>query len=333
MKQLFCIIILALLVLSGCKKEATGTWKNESIDQNLRQEIKTLDNRVMESILAGDPKIIVDIMSLRLKERSIKDIDQFIDQANEVIHSRTYETLDQYYVRNSGENQINKVSSGDSAVNDYVIQYQAVNKESFVSLIIPKDTLYKFLITNIYGKYGDTWKLNIFKFGLYKINGMTAEELYAKAKSEMDKGFLADAVTDMSLSSQTAFPANNFWKYQKDDVMKKFFKNILSEFQKQYQFPMTVDDIATKPQILNIYPQDGEDGYYPSVAYLTKIDLTDTVKIVVENNLLHEEIGRIFKGLDKGKNYLIYTAYNQIPNPNSEPRSYRIVKKLESESN
>jgi hypothetical protein len=64
------------------------------------------------------------------------------------------------------------------------------------------------------------------------------------------------------------------------------------------------------------------------VEYLTSIDLNDTVRTKVENELIHQSIGHIFKGIDKDKRYLYYKAYNEMPNGTTPVPTYGFVKKL-----
>ena len=86
--------------------------------------------------------------------------------------------------------------------------------------------------------------------------------------------------------------------------------------------------IKTNPQIINIFPQGMQDGYFPMVEYLTNIDLKNTVSTKEENNLIHKSIGQVFKGLDKGKKFIFYKAYSQMPNGKTPVPTYGFVKEL-----
>ncbi len=329
MKKFLILLSLVIFGLQSCNVGTSETWKDENIDASLKREIETLDNKVIEAIASNNTMLLKKIMSEKLLEKSGKNIGQLIEQVGRVISSKNFNILNQYHVKNSTTGIGNTVLSGISKENDYIIHYQALNKEIFISIIIPENRLDEFIITNIYGKYPDGWKLNILQFGQYRINGQTAPELYSKAKGEYEKGYLVDAANDIFLSSRVANPANKFWQYQKEDEIKKFYNKVLTEIKSEYSFPLTLEKINTKPQIMNIFPFGMQEGYFPMVEYLTNINLKDTVKTKIENDQIHQSIGKVFKGLDKDKKYIFYKAYNEIPNGKTPVPAYGFVKENE----
>jgi len=328
MKQLFILLILATLGFQSCKVGTSGTWKDENIDQNLKNEIKTLDKKVLEAITTNNPTLLKSVMSEKLLEKSGNNIEKIIKKVNGIITNTEYDLLNQYYVKNSKTGIGNTVVSGIAGQDDYVIHYEALNEEMFISLIIPENRLDKLLITNIYGKYPDGWKLNILQFGQYIIDGKTATQHYAKAKKYYAKEYLVDAANSMFLSSQVANPANTFWKYQKEDEMKEFYNTMMSEIKSKYTFPLTIDIIKSKPQILNICPQRTQEGYFHMVEYLTKINLKDTTLTKLENDKIHRAIGQIFRGIDKDKKYLIYKAFSKMPDGKTQVPTYGFIKEM-----
>jgi hypothetical protein len=327
-RLLVILAILTISILQSCSVGTSRQWKDESIEQSLRNEIQDLDTRVIESIRTNDPSHVKTIMSDMLLKQSGSNISQLIGQVASAVDDSDYETLNQFHVKNSTTGIRNTVISGVSQRNDFVINYQALNKEMFISLLIQKNEPDVLIITNIYGKYPDGWKLNILQFGTYKVDGKTAVELYVKAKGEYEKGHLIDAANDMFLSSKIANPASTLWKYQKEEEMKEFYEKVINETKASYNFPLTLNEINSKPQIINIFPQGTSEGYFPMVEYLTSIDLNDTVRTKVENELIHQSIGHIFKGIDKDKRYLYYKAYNEMPNGTTPVPTYGFVKKL-----
>jgi predicted regulator of amino acid metabolism with ACT domain len=328
MKQLFLLVSIVVFLLQSCNVGTSGTWKDENIEQGLKNKIETLDKTVLEAVTTNNSTLIKTIMSDKLLEKSGDNINQMIEKVNGIIKNTDYQVLNQFHVKNSTTGISNTVMTGVSGQDDYIIHYQALNEEMFISLIVSKNGLNKFLITNIYGKYPDGWKLNILQFGQYTINGKTATQLYSEAKSEYDREYLVDAGNNMFLSSQVSNPANTFWEYQKKDEIKQFYATLMSEIKTEYKFPVTMKNIKTNPQIFNIFPQGMKEGYFPMVEYLTNIDLKDTVSIKEENNLMHKSIGQVFKGLDKNKKFIFYKAYSEIPNGKTPVPTYGFVKEI-----
>lgn len=288
-----------------------------------------MDKKVLEAVSTNNASLIKTIMSDKLLEQSSNNIDHLIAQVSNVIKNRDYQILNQFYVKNSTTGIGNTVMSGVSGQDDFVIHYQALNEEMFISLIIPNNGYDKFLITNIYGKYPEGWKWNILQFGQYTIDGKTATQLYAKALLDYDKGYIVDAANNLFLSSQVAHPANNFWQYQKEKEMKQFFESVKTEITTKYTFPLILNEIATKPQIFNVFPAGTDEGYFPMVEYLTNIDIKDTIRTKAENDLIHKSIGQVFKGLDKDKKYVFYKAYSSMPDGKTPVPTYGFVKEIE----
>ncbi|NBW35659.1 MAG: hypothetical protein EBR30_11715 [Cytophagia bacterium] len=327
-KDLLFLTILTVFGLQSCNVGTTGSWKDESIEQKTKNEIETLDKKVFEAVTNKNSDLLKSIMSDKLLEKSGAEIDQLIEQASSVIITTEYKVLNQFQVKNSSTGIGNTILSGVSGLNDYIIHYEALNSEMFISLLISENGLDEVVVTNIYGKYPDGWKLNIIQFGQYKANGQTAPELYSKAKEEYENGYLIDAANNMFLSSMIANPANKFWQYQKEDEMKEFYEKAMTEIKSKYKFPMTFEKIDTKPQILTIYPKGTADGYFPMIEYLTNLDLEDTIKTKAEFEKVHLEIVKTFNGIEKGKKYILYKAYSEIPDGKTPVPTYGFVKEL-----
>ncbi|WCM41037.1 hypothetical protein MG290_08695 [Flavobacterium sp. CBA20B-1] len=322
------LTIITVFVLQSCNVGTTGIWKDENIEQSLKNEIETLDIKVLEAVTTNNIELLKSMMSDKLLEKSGDNIGQLLEQASGVITTTDYKVLNQFHTKNSTTGIGNTVISGVSGLNDYSINYQALNEEMFISLLISKSGLDEFIVTNIYGKYPDGWKLNILHFGQYKVNDKTAPELYSEAKVEHENGYLINAANNMFLSSRVANPANNFWQYQKEEEMKGFYEKVMKEVNSKYKFPMTLEAIDSKPQILSIYPQGTEEGYFPMIEYVTNLDLKDTVQTNAEYEKVHSEIIKAFNGIEKNKDYVFYKAFSEIPNGKTPVPTYGFIKKL-----
>ncbi len=327
-KNIIFFAILIVLGFQNCSVGSSGTLKDENIEQGIKNEIESLDKKVLEAVAANNVDLLKSIMSDVLLEKSGNNIEQLLKQVSSVITSTDYKILNQYQTKNSATGIGNTIISGVSGLNDYVLHYQALNKEMFVSLLISKSGTDEFLITNIYGKYPGAWKLNILQFGQYKVDGQTAPELYYKAKTEYEKGYLVDAANNMTLCSRVVNPANRFWQYQKESEMKEFYEKVMNEINSKYQFPLTLEAIDSKPQIITIYPQGTIEGYFPMVEYVTKLDLEDTVQTRAEYEKVHAEVVKLFYGIEKDKDYIFYKAFSEMPNGDTPVPTYGFVKEL-----
>jgi hypothetical protein len=320
------LIVVSIFGLQSCNVGGSRVWKNENIDKEKREQIKALNDKLFKSIINNDVVGTKALMSDKL-EKGSNDLDKLIKQVSSSFKADGYRILDEYNVKNSTTGIGNTLPSGVTGDNDYVISYQALNKEMYVSLMIPEDLDNELLITAIYGRYDNDWKINILQFGQYTLLNKTAPDYYKLAKASYDKSYLIDAVNFISLSKQCLSPANNFFRYQKDKEINEFHEMIMKEVNSKYQLPLTLDNVGTKPKVFRIYPEMLKDGVFPMIYYLSEINLMDTTALKIENKKVREEVGRLFTGIDQNKKFVFYWAFNKIPDGKTPVEHYGFIDK------
>lgn len=321
------LIILTVLTLQSCNVGTSGTWKNDNIDKDKKEQIKVLNDKLFKAIISNDVAGVKDLMSDKLLEKSASDLDKLIDQISTSFKSDSYRILDEYNVHNSTTGIGNTLPSGISGDNDYVINYQALNKEMYVSLFIPNGHVNELLITAIYGNYDNGWKLNILQFGPYTLFNKNAPDYYKLAKESYDKSYLIDAVNYLSLSKQCLRPANDYFHYQKEKSINEFYDMVMKEVNTKFTLPLTLDNIDTKPKVFKIFPEMIKEGFYPMVHYLSNIDLKDTIALKIENQKVKKEVERLFTGIEKDKKFVLYRAFKEIPDGKKSVEQYGFIDK------
>jgi hypothetical protein len=322
MKQISLLIILTVFIIESCKSGTSETWKNDHIDKHKRDQISVLNAKLFKGIINNDLTAVKELLSADLLAKSGTELEQLLNQVSSSFKSDSYRILDEYNIKNSNTGLINTIPSGLTGDNDYVIQFQALNKEMYVSLLLPNGIDNDLLITAIYGKYNKEWKLNILRFGQFSFFSKTAPDYYNIAKTCYEKSYLVDAVNYLSLSKQCLRPANDFFVYQKEKEINEFADKVIKEATSKFQFPLTLEDIATKPQVFRIYPQMIDEGIYPMVWYLSSINLDDTAALQKEQEKIKVEVYKLFLGLNKDRKYVFYKAYNEIPDGKKKVKSY-----------
>ncbi|MFI5159518.1 MAG: hypothetical protein ACHQF4_11675 [Sphingobacteriales bacterium] len=333
MKTIFSIVLISCwALLQGCHVGTSGTWRNGRISLEVKQKIDALNKKLFEAIVTKDPTKLKQLMSPPLLEKSGSNLDTIITSFNNKFNATSYDVLDDYYTKNSTTNISNTVFPNRGDSNDYKIQYLALNQEMYVSLLISKNLPVNFIILAIYGKYDNGWKLNILQLGEYSILNKTAPEYYNESRNQYNKGNLIDAADLIITASEIAHPVNEYLTYQNDDEMKTFYAKALKDANAKYQFPITVNKVKTNPQVFGVSPQlivnGNDEGIFPMVKYKSGIELGDTVALKVENNAIQKVIGNIFKGINNGKGYIIYQAFNQIPDGKTLVKQYGFIQKL-----
>lgn len=313
MKQYTLLLILTVLTFQRCNFGTFGTWKNDNINKDKREQIKVLNDKLLKAITSNDVAGVKALMSDILLEKRASEVDTLINQVNAYFKSDSFRILDEYYVKNSTTGIDNTLTSGITGDNDYLIQYKALNKEMYVSLLLPTGLDNELLITVIYGKYGNEWKINILRFGQYSLLKKSAPDYYRLAKNSYDKSHLIDAVNYIGLSKQCLRPADNFFLYRKETDINVFYDKVMNEVNTKYKFPLTLENIATKPKVFRIYPEIKDQEFFPMIHYLTSIDIKDTTALKIEHVKIKKQISQLFTGIDKDKKIVFYRAFNELP--------------------
>nr|WP_294942041.1 hypothetical protein [uncultured Mucilaginibacter sp.] len=336
MKKHIAFLLLAFLVIpaiNSCNFSANGTWVNDHIDGGIQTEIHPLNKKLFRAFMANDVAAAKKLMSPGLLAQTGTKMDTIMTAVAKSFNAADYEVVDEYYTKNSGTGVNNTLISNKGNSNDYTINYTALNKEMYVSLLSPKNLPVTCLILAIYGKYDDAWKINILQVGEYKILNKTAPDFYNDALKLYNKGSLIDAANLMFTASELKAPGDKLMSYKNDAVMKSFFEKVVSEANAAYKFPVTLTAVATKPSVFAITPQllaaEPYKGIYPVIKYLSAINLADTIALKAENKEVQKNIGGVLKGIDQDKTYVIYQAFNQMPDGKTPMKHYGFLQKLQ----
>jgi predicted RNase H-related nuclease YkuK (DUF458 family) len=321
-------VILTMILIQSCNIGSFGVWKNNDIDVEKREQIKLLNDKLFNGLKHNDASAVKAMMSDKLLEKSGKDMDQMVSHISSILETDSYRIMEECNVKNSTEGLNNTIPAKLSDGSEYVISYQALNKEMYASILLTNGPENELMILAIYGKYGDQWKLNILQLGQYSIHGKTAPYYYELAKKSYEKSYLVDAGNYISLAIQCLKPGNEYWVYKNDKEINSFYEKIKKEVNSKYQFPLTISEIKSKPKIYLICPQVVDEGVFPAVYYLSSINLKDTVSLKNENEKIKIEVGKLFKGIDKDKKVVFYFAVNEIPEGNSSVMRYGFIDKL-----
>ena len=321
---------LALLGILFFSCDSYNSKKDEAIDSSLRYEISQLDHKVLKAVVNKQADKLKALMSEELLKQSSNNIGDLVAQVSKDINTVDHDVMNRFHILHSEENVGYQLSSGEGRLNDYYLKFLALNKEMFVSTLVPKTKGDQYVITIIYGKYPQGWRINIIQFGKYTIYDKTAPEWYETAKNYYDKGYILDAMTHIFMSSRVAKPANAFWKYQKEEEMISFENKIMNELNTRFPLPNVIDAIPTRPIVFSIHAQAVSEGVFPMIEYVSGLDLNDTIETKKEFEQLHQSIADHFKGVSKNNDYIFYKAYNEIPTAENNAKGYGFVMNLKT---
>jgi len=328
--KIFGLLILVFLLL-GCqiKQNTYRTFVDDNIPNNIKSEVLSLDNRIIEAIKSNHPKNISDLISQKLLENGRDNLDSLLCFSYKILKDAKFKKLNYLYVENSTNNVSNTIFSGFKSETDYIIHYKAINNNTFISLYTAEIIPNEILITFIYGKTKSGWKLYHLQFGTYSLYGKTAIDYYKIAKRFDSLGYLADEANQLNLAQQCLKPGNQLWQWQKENDIISLQMSVMAKINDSYHFPIIVQEIPTKPQIYAVSLQPFNNRIETVIRYYSKINFADSTRLKKENIELQKLIGTIFKGIDIDKEYLIYQATDEIPViPQKKIQQYGFVQKF-----
>jgi hypothetical protein len=306
MKRYFLIIVIVLL--QACESKQPGSWRNQEIKPQLREEIAQLNEQLIASITAQDKEKLKTLLSPKLQEKFSSQMPELIAQLKTVVENGRYDVLDEYHKLHIQQPESETLVSGNTKLNDYAFRFKADSPENYTSLLLFQNPGGQMLLACIYSKYEEGWKLNILKAGPYALNGKTAPELYEQAREKYAKRHYIDATNLLATAAEITKPGGKFWQYQVEAEMIALHQELLNIMQQEYPLPMKLNAVSSQPTIIRLHPQKVEEGIFPAIVYETSIDLNDTAALKKENEELHTVAARIFKGIDQEKEFLFYQA-------------------------
>lgn len=325
LRQTIAFSILILLLQSCGLNGMYGTWKNERIDPEKRAQIEVLNNKLINSIKFNDTVAVKSMMSDTLKKATGNKVDMIISNVSSAFESDQYIVLDEYNVHNLVSGTSNSLNANKKSDNDYTLNYVSLTREAYVSLLLVKDLTGDILITVVYGNYDGKWQINILEVGQYRLYNKTSMDYYKFAKLNYQKAYFIDAANDLFLAKECLTPASELFHYKKEKEVSDYYEKVIPEIDKKYQMPITLNDIPGNPQIISIFPQLKEQGYFTTVRYLTSINISDSTALAKENAKVKLDVQKMFKGISTNKKATLYQAFNEMPDGNRPVKYYGFV--------
>lgn len=321
--------LLTLFFLTNCGGTRPGTYHNDAINQETSLQVTALHDQVIKALQQNKTHVVEGVLSEELKADH-DAIHAFVERSSELLVNSKSKITDAYHVVNRGSDAAVSIISEDSSSADaFQIRYQAQTPESYVIVSTPNVQGDAYRIFMVFGKYEESWQLDILNMGRYTVAGKTAIDFYETAKEEEAKGHLTNAINAMVIATSIASPADPYWQYRAHDEMMAYNDALMQKALAAYPMPMSIESIATKPEIFKVMPQRVEDKICTMVKYRSSININDTVALAAENALLHDLMPATFKGIDSEVPYIFYRVYNEAPQEGVTVPYYGFVNETE----
>lgn len=324
MKTLFRLPLLAIaltsILLASCNFNTTD--KDENIDPTLKSTIQKLNHKLIQILDKGDELRFREIASKALLESANDSLTIILADFKDRFTNKKFTILNEFHQKNSAVNSDNIAIATNAHGHDYKISYKGLALESYVCTIYFEDKISESCFTLVYGKYGNDWKLNIMQGGVLTYEEKDAIDWYETAKAQHKKGHFIDAAISMSVANTIKEPGGKFWDYEETKDLNKFNDQLVQELDRKFKFPMPIKRVSSNPHILSIFPEIYDEGIFPTIAFQTRYELSDTAMLHKEFNELHEVIGKVFPGFDQNNKGVMYKAFYTLPKGDEQEQFY-----------
>lgn len=331
MSKFLCFLVAVMFLTESCinGKNNDGIWQNDHIDAGVRSTMAAMNKQVYDCIGNNDYPHLSQLFSDSLKTYINGDFEAtFLPRMQKMLHGRPYRILGEFYIKTSKKDSVSSIVSGkgDDA---FTFKILTPGRESYVSLLIAGDSANEVMLTLVYSNVKGAWKVSMIRGEDYSITQKNAIELYNKAIALRNSGDMIDAVNTMNVAIHCLRPAGIYLQYKLDAKMHSFNDSLITEVKAKYPLPYKMNAMQTGPQLFNIHYELFKGELTPMIMYQTSVSVRDSVALKIENDDLHKNIPVAFPGMNKNNKYIIYRAYNEIPEGKSDPRYYGFVLKNE----
>ncbi|RVU01628.1 hypothetical protein EOD41_06610 [Mucilaginibacter limnophilus] len=317
------LTVFTVIALISCSKKA-GYQKDDSIDAKLREEFHKKNDEVIRELKAYNIKELENYFSKELIS------DPATRREAELVGNRLktadFELMDEYYAVNKYRDY-DTIKTDNKGVGNYFLRYEGFAKEMYIAFFTPKTGDEKWLVTLVFAKLDYGWKLCLMDAAPYTFEGKTAPQLFKEALKKYKKGHNVDAKLTMDLAN-IALKPSKIWEYAFEEDLRLFDSKITYDVQRAYGFPLVLKQLPTKPRIFAVYVKTVDQGTYPVIQYLTTIPLKEKAEIIEENKHIKTIIGDVFPGINQGRKYVIYSAFNEMTKSTYSVDRYEMADKL-----
>ena len=306
--KLFAFACLVFL-LQACSPPKPGVYKNDQISSGKLSDFHDLNKSALNYIKSNSLKELQLMMSKDLMGNSGNE--HLVDQMSNRLADNPYDIVEEYYVVGKHKAKDSLAASGTD-VNRHALKYDTAAYETYYVFMAPKKSDNKYMISLVFAKLSYGWKITQMDLAEYTVNGKTAPELAQMAKEEYDKKYLVNAVNNMSLAAKCSTPSA-LWVYPDLNANASFYGKVLDEANKKYHYPLTLEQLPTRPMVLSISMQRNDTWTAPEVWYMTHISIKDTNEVKKENLQVRKLLSKLMPGIDKDNKYVLYDAFNEFP--------------------
>ncbi len=202
-----------------------------------------------------------------------------------------------YYQKSQFEKSSVDVLFDDEEIKNFSLKFTSNLKEMALTTAILGTGDIRSCITMIFGKYSDQWKIDYVSIGLFMVEGKDAIDCIKDAEDWIEQKDYVMAEYSMKMCNWLFKPDPVLWHYENEPALLAKMGKLDRKIRRNSSFMNPIEEIDTKPQILDFYPVLSNKKIYPAISYYTKLPLKDSTAIEKECSELDALFAKCYKNV------------------------------------
>jgi len=205
----------------------------------------------------------------------------------------------------------------------FFVSLKTWSSEIYVSLYETYTQETDVLLSIVYEKENDKWKIRNFHAGSRRQFGKTFQQWLKDAEGDYNNSKKYSAFIKIAGAESMLKPAP-FIEYILADSIKSYVDEIIRGTFSKDSFPIIFNDINSNPEIysLTYQPITDVNEFLPKFYYKTEYSLEDVASLEKEVDIMSEKLNEIFPGIENQFSAILFSATKKTPISNFEYVEY-----------
>lgn len=274
--------------------------------------LSSLNDTLVQSICDGNFSMFERKVSREYKSHKSSLNNRTFSEISNNIESCNFYVLDScYFPESSDLGVVERIFKKDS-LGEYEIRFKTNGNECyFVNLVIELIDKSELILSVIYERSdrNTDWKIRSLYVSSYSIEGVKYLDYLEKSLRLRDQGHLLGSFYNYDIAlSGTTFQKGDIMEYTLEAQVYQLTRD-LEQIKTNNLLPLVLDDDDLEIEIVDFLPYQSKYGWKPVFVYLSEKDINDTLLMRTENDILHQKIDSIYKGIASDFDTLLYRVY------------------------
>ena len=300
--------------------------QNDAISDELRNQIHTLNQIIVDGLLSGDASEILGLYVEEVEERPefASELESMVTQAGVQLLGSDIEVFHEFDITCSNVNPQFTWAVVSDFDDGFIVHVNGIRKRMFVSLLEAKGSFEDKLIGIHYVHDGDSWRVFDLQIHVFRVGGKSALEWGHEAKKLQEQGLAVPAQLRFIVAKSIIRPLPQM-QYVEEGELLKVGMSIGEEIAALPQLPLTLQELPSAPLVYSISPHFVDGQLVAKVQYVSQFELSESA-LTPEVAAISEALSELLPGLCAESDLVMYRAFSEAPiEPSKNYEAFGVV--------